>query len=195
MRVKKVDVDLSRAHRLLHPRNVVMVSCTDKAEKTNIITLAWSMPTSSNPPLVAISVAPQRYSHGLIEETKEFVVNVPTIEIVKETLFCGRRSGREHDKFKETPLTALRAKKVQAPIIKECVAHLECKLVQKITTGDHTIFVGEVLAAHANEGVFNDKFNISKVSPIYHLGGDDFATLSSEVITPSLQNSTGSKLF
>ncbi len=144
------------------------------------------MPTSFDPPLVAISVSPRRYSHRLIEETKEFVVNVPTIEIARETLFCGRVSGRKHDKFKETPLTALPAKKVKAPIIKECVAHLECKLVQKVATGDHTVFVGEVLAAHANEGVFDNKFNISKVSPIYHLGGDDFATLSSEVVTPRL---------
>ncbi|MDH5782564.1 MAG: flavin reductase [Candidatus Bathyarchaeota archaeon] len=63
---------------------------------------------------------------------------------------------------------------------------MECKLVQKIATGDHTIFIGEVLAAHVNEGVFDNKFNISKVNPIYHLGGDDFATLSSEVVTPPL---------
>lgn len=186
LQVRKVEVDLSRAYRLLHPRHVVMVSCIDKTDGANIVTLAWSMPTSSDPPLVAISVSPRRYSHRLIEETKEFVVNVPTIEIARETLFCGRVSGRKHDKFKEAPLTALPAKKVQAAIIKECVAHLECKLVQKITTGDHTIFIGEVLAAHVNEGVFDDKFDISKVNPIYHLGGDDFATLSSEVVTPRL---------
>ncbi len=186
LQVRKVEVDLSCAYRLLHPRHVVMASCIDKTGGANIVTLAWSIPTSFDPPLVAISVSPRRYSHRLIEETKEFVVNVPTIEIAGETLFCGRVSGREHDKFKEAPLTALPAKKVQAPIIKECVAHLECKLVQKITTGDHTIFIGEVLAAHVNEGVFDDKFNISKVNPIYHLGGDDFATLSSEVVTPLL---------
>ena len=101
-----------------------MVSCIDKTDGANIVTLAWSMPTSSDPPLIAISVSPRRYSHRLIEETKEFVVNVPTIEIARETLFCGRVSGRKHDKFKEAPLTALPAKKVQAAIIKECVAHL-----------------------------------------------------------------------
>lgn len=183
---RKVEVDFSYAYRLLHPRNVVMVSCIDKTGRANIITLAWSMPTSFDPPLVAISVSPRRYSHRLIEETKEFVVNVPTIEIVKETLFCGRVSGRNRDKFREAPLTALPAKKVQAPIIKECVAHLECKLVQKIATGDHTVFVGKVLAAHVNEGVFDSKFDISKVHPLYHLGGDDFTTLSSNIVTPYL---------
>jgi flavin reductase (DIM6/NTAB) family NADH-FMN oxidoreductase RutF len=186
LQVGKIEVDLYLAYRLLHPRNVVMVSCVDKAGRANIITLAWSMPTSADPPLIAISISPRRYSHRLIEETKEFVVNVPTIEIVRETQFCGRISGRKHDKFREAPLTALPARRVKAPIIKECVAHLECRLVQKVTTGDHTIFIGEVLAAHVNEGVFDAKFNISEVKPIYHLGGDDFATLSSQVITPSL---------
>ncbi|MFQ6074000.1 MAG: flavin reductase family protein [Candidatus Bathyarchaeia archaeon] len=186
MQVRKVEVDLSRAYRLLHPRNVVMVSCIDKTGEANIITLAWSMPTSAKPPLVAISVSPRRYSHRLIAENKEFVVNIPTIEIARETLFCGRISGRKCDKFKEAPFTTLPARKVQAPLIKECVAHLECKLVQEVTTGDHTIFIGEVLAAHVNEGVFDGKFDISKVNPIYHLGGDDFATLSSEVVTPRL---------
>lgn len=186
MQVRKVEVDLLRAYRLLHPRNVVLVSCIDKTGEANIVTLAWSMPTSFDPPLVAISVSPRRYSHRLIEETKEFVVNVPTIETAREALFCGRVSGRKHDKFKEVPLTALPAKKVQAPLIEECVAHLECKLVQKITAGDHTIFIGRVLAATVNEGVFDSKFNISKVKPIYHLGGDDFATLSAEVVTPRL---------
>jgi len=109
---------------------------------------------------------------------------VPTMEIVKETLFCGRISGTERDKFKGTHLTPLRAKKVRAPIIKECVAHLECKLVRKIKTGDHTLFVGQVLAAYANEGVFGKTFDIEKIKPVYHMGGDDFATISSEVVSP-----------
>lgn len=186
MKSRKVEVGSSRAYRLLHPRNVVMVSCIDKAGKANIVTLAWSMPTSFDPPLVAISVSPKRYSHKLIEQTGEFVVNVPTIEIARKTLFCGRVSGRKRDKFKEAPLTALPAKKVQAPLIAECVANLECKLVQKVVTGDHTVFIGEIVAAHVNEGVFDDKFSISKVHLVYHLGGDDFATLSPKVVTPHL---------
>lgn len=186
MQVRKVEADLSRAYRLLHPRNVVMVSCIDKTGGANIITLAWSMPTSADPPMVAISVSPKRYSHRLIKEAGEFVVNVPTVQIARESLLCGRVSGRKHDKFKKARLTALPAKKVKAPIIKECVAHLECKLVQELTTGDHTVFIGKVLAAHVSEGVFDGKYDISEVNPIYHLGGDDFATISSKVITPRL---------
>jgi len=186
LEIKKVEVDSELAYRLLHPRHTVLVSCADKNGKANIITLAWSMPTSISPPMVVISVAPRRYSHRLIEETKEFVVNVPTMDIIRETLFCGRRSGRKYDKFKETQLTPLPAKMVQPPIIKECVAHLECKLHQQMTTGDHTIFVGRVLTAHADEGVFDEKFDVKKVKPIYHMGGDDFVTLVPEIVTPRL---------
>jgi len=131
-----------------------------------------------------MSIKPTRLSFKMITETKEFVVNVPTMEIVKETLFCGRISGAERDKFKGTHLTPLRAKKVRAPIIKECVAHLECRLVRKIKTGDHTLFVGEIVAAYANEGAFGKTFDIEKIKPVYHMGGDDFTTISSEVVSP-----------
>lgn len=186
MKAKKIEVDSSAAYRLLHPRQVVLVSCVDKDGRANIITLAWSMPASINPPLIVIGIAPKRYSHQLIEETKEFVVNIPTMGIVKGALLCGRRTGRTCNKFEEAKLTASPAKKVQAPIIQECVAHLECKLRQQITTGDHTLFVGEVVASYANEEVFNGKINLEKAKPIYHLGGDDFVTTTAEIVTPHL---------
>ncbi len=147
------------------------------------------MPVSINPPMVAMSIAPRRYSHQLIEETKEFVINIPTMSIVQETLFCGRRSGRIYDKFKETRLTTLPAKIVKPPIIKECVAHLECRLEEQITVGDHTLFTGRVLNAYADEGVFDEKFDVKKVKPIYHMGGDDFVTLSPEIVSPPLEKS------
>lgn len=182
--IGKINVALETAYRLLHPRNTVLVSCIDKTGRTNIITLAWSMPTSIDPPMVAISVAPKRYSHHMIEETGEFVVNIPTMEIVRQSLFCGRISGVKCDKFKEAPLTPSSAQKVKPPIIKECVAHLECRLVQVVATGDHTLFIGKVLAAYVNDGVFDDKFDVEKVKPIFHIGGDDFVTLTPKVVTP-----------
>jgi flavin reductase (DIM6/NTAB) family NADH-FMN oxidoreductase RutF len=181
---RKVEVNSEMVYRLLHPRHTVLVTCTDKTGRANIITLAWSMPTSADPPMVAISITPKRLSHRMIQETEEFIVNVPTMQIVRETLFCGRISGTECDKFKEAPLTPLPAKKVRSPIIKECVAHLECKLANTIPTGDHTLFIGEVLTAYANEGIFSKTFNISKIKPIYHMGGDDFTTITSKVVSP-----------
>ena len=184
MEIKKVEVDLSLAYRLLYPRHVVLVSCVDKAGKSNVITLAWSMPASILPPMLAMGIAPGRFSHQLIEKTKEFVVNIPTMGILKETLLCGRMTGRKYDKFKEARLTPLPAKMVRPPIIKECAAHLECKLRQQISTGDHTLFIGDVLVAYANEGVFDRRVDLKRVKPIYHVGGDDFVTLSPEIITP-----------
>ena len=182
---EKVDVNLGMAYRLLHPRNTILVTCADSKGKANIITLAWSMPVSANPPLIALSIAPKRYSHGLIEETREFVVNIPSMKLVNETLYCGRVSGRNVDKFEKTNLTPAPAKIVKVPIIKECVAHLECRLYQQIAAGDHTLFIGEVVAAYADDGIFNGTFDIKKAELIYHLGGDLFATLSDETVKPS----------
>ena len=181
---EKITVELSSAYRLLHPMHTVLVSCADKTGKPNVLPLAWAMPTSRDPPLAAISVGLSRYSHELIEETREFVINLPTVDIIKETLACGRTSGKTSDKFAETGLTPLPARKVKAPIVKECIAHLECKLHSQFKTGDHTVFVGEIVDAYANTGVFTDAYDIEKALMLYHLGGNVFATLDSKVYTP-----------
>jgi flavin reductase (DIM6/NTAB) family NADH-FMN oxidoreductase RutF len=181
-------VNLSSCSRLLHPMHTVLVSCVGKTAKPNIITLAWAMPTSSDPPLVAISVRPERHSYALIEETKEFVVNIPTMAILRETLFCGRKSGSKLDKFKETGLTPLPARKVKPPIIKECVAHLECKLHSKFATGDHTIFIGEIIEAYADKEAFSEgEYNLRKAKMVFHMGGNEFATLRLKVFNPKIQ--------
>jgi flavin reductase (DIM6/NTAB) family NADH-FMN oxidoreductase RutF len=183
---RKLKVNLSIAFKLLHPMHTVLVSCVGKRRRPNIITLAWAMPSSINPPLVAVCIRPERHSFALIEETKEFVVNIPTMDMLKETLFCGRRSGKNYDKFKETNLTPSPARKVKPPIIKECVAHLECKLHSQFTTGDHTIFVGEIVEAYADKEAFRNKYNLKNAKMIFHLGGDEFATLGSKVFKPKL---------
>jgi flavin reductase (DIM6/NTAB) family NADH-FMN oxidoreductase RutF len=125
---EKITIDLTAAYRLLHPMHTVLVTCVGKNGKPNIMPLAWAMPTSNSPPLVAISISSKRYSHALIEKTEEFVINILTVKIVNETLACGNTSGTDHDKFEETGLTPIPAKKVKTPIIEECLAHLECKL-------------------------------------------------------------------
>jgi flavin reductase (DIM6/NTAB) family NADH-FMN oxidoreductase RutF len=175
---EKIIIELTSAYRLLHPMHTVLITCVGKKGKPNIMPLAWAMPTSHSPPLVAISISPKRYSHTLIEKTEEFVINIPTMKIANETLACGNTSGRDHDKFQETGLTPVPAKKVKAPIIKECLAHLECKLHNQLETGDHTIFVGEIVEAYAYKGVFTDKYDMSKAQMLYHLVGNIFATLS-----------------
>ncbi|HIE14529.1 TPA: flavin reductase family protein [Candidatus Bathyarchaeota archaeon] len=182
--VKKVDISLEWAYRLLHPSLTVLASCTDSSGKINIITLAWAMPVSLKPPLIVVSIAPKRHSHKLIEETEEFVINIPTMDIVKKVLYCGKVSGRKADKFKEANLTPLPAKRVRSPIINECIGHLECNLYKKVPAGDHTLFIGRIVAAYVNEGTFTGTFDTKKVKLIYHLGGDKFTTTSGEVIVP-----------
>jgi flavin reductase (DIM6/NTAB) family NADH-FMN oxidoreductase RutF len=181
---EKINVAFSSAYRLLHPMHTILVSCVGKNGKPNVLPLAWAMPTSREPALIAISVGLNRYSHGLIKETDEFVINIPTVDIIQETLACGRTSGRDHDKFSETGLTPMPARKVKAPIVKECIAHLECKVHSQFKTGDHTVFVGEIVEAYADEGVFTDKYDVEKARMLYHLGGNIFATLDPNVYTP-----------
>jgi flavin reductase (DIM6/NTAB) family NADH-FMN oxidoreductase RutF len=116
--------------------HTVLVSCIGNSGKPNITTLAWAMPTSNNPPLLAVSIAPGRHSHTLIEESGEFIVNIPTLEILQAVYACGSLTGRSFDKFKKTNLTPMPAKRVKAPAIRECVAHLECEVDGQLTAGD-----------------------------------------------------------
>jgi len=169
---------MSAFHRLLHPRPVVLVTSVGKNGKPNIMSVAWSTPVSKNPPLIAISIAERRYSHRLIEETGEFSVNIPTEDLVEQIELCGRKSGRNLDKFEAFRLTAKPAKTVGAPIIEECVGHLECRVVDKFLAGDHTVFVGKVLIAYADDGLFvDDLWDTSRVRLLCHVGSNAYSTL------------------
>jgi flavin reductase (DIM6/NTAB) family NADH-FMN oxidoreductase RutF len=182
----KMDVKVEVAQRLFAPRLVVLATSVDKNGKPNIISLSWAMPTSFDPPILAISVGARRYSHDLIIGCGEFVVNIPPISVLDKVQLCGSRSGRTADKFAESGLTSISSKKVRPPRIKECVAHLECKLVDKFQTGDHTIFVGRVVAASVDKAAFDDKGNIINLEffkPIFHWGGDYFSTSTEANLT------------
>lgn len=111
----------------------------------------WKMTTSISPVMMAISVAPGRFTHDLIANSGEFVLAWPGEDLAEATMFCGTKSGRDVDKFKEMNLTAVQGEQVKTPLIKECVANLECRLDGSLTTGDHTIFAGEVLAVWLND--------------------------------------------
>ena len=145
------EVSVAEAWSRVYPERVALVTCADKSGKPNIITISWFTRTAVNPPMIAIAVHPTRYSHKLISESKEFVFAMAAKEMGKESLFCGMKSGKAVDKFKETKLTVLPAKKVKAPLIDGCVINLECEVVNVIPTGDHTLFVGEIVAAHMHE--------------------------------------------
>jgi len=180
----KTQVNIASAYRLLHPMRTVLVSCIGKAGKPNITTLAWAMPTSIDPPLLAISLSPKRHSHTLIEESGEFVVNIPALELLQAVYACGSLTGRSFDKFKKANLTPMPAKKVKAPAIRECIAHLECTVDSQFTTGDHTVFIGKILEAYADMGVFTESYDIKKARVLFHAGGNNFAILDPRIYKP-----------
>ncbi|WXG44099.1 MAG: flavin reductase family protein [Promethearchaeati archaeon SRVP18_Atabeyarchaeia-1] len=144
----------------LYPTPVVLVTSIDEGGKPNIITLAWAGNICSNPPQVGISVGPPRYSNGLIRKTGEYVVNIPTADIVREADYCGMVSGRNSDKFRDTKLTAIKAKKVKPPIIAECPVSIECKVRNIIALGSHDLFVGEVVNIDVSENVLDQRGKI-----------------------------------
>jgi len=177
----KIEVEPERSYRLLYPRQIVLVGCCSPDGKPNALTIAWSMPLSMSPPLVGISVSPKRYSHSLIERTGDFTVNIPTMDILEKVHVFGTVSGRDVDRFASLGLTAEKARAVKSPIVRECVAHLECRLTESLTTGDHTLFIGEVVAAYADDRFFrNGKFDPRIFRGIYQVGGADYTTLSGE---------------
>ena len=180
----KPEVNWQYAYRLLHPMHTVLISCVGNSGKPNITTVAWAMPVSGSPPLVAISVSPQRHSFNLIRESGEFIINVPTLEQLQAVYACGSFSGRSFDKFKKAGLTPIPAKKVKAPAIRECVAHIECTVENEVTAGDHTIFVGKIVAAYANIGAFTERYVLESARMLYHVGGNNFAVLDPKIYKP-----------
>ncbi len=164
-----------RVCRLLHPQIAALIACRSKEGRANVMTAAWAMPVSADPPMVAVSISPKRYSHKLISETGEFTVNIPSVELLDAVFYCGTVSGREVDKFEEAGLTPVRGEVVDAPVIAECAASLECRVVESVDAGDHTLFIGEVVAVHVKEGVFEEVYS-EEFEPLLHLGGSLFCT-------------------
>jgi len=144
----------------LYPTPVILVTSVDETGRPNIITLAWAGNLCSAPPQVGISIAPLRYSNNLIREGKEFVVNIPTSDILRETDYCGIVSGKNTDKFKDTKLTPMKAAKVKPPMIKECPVSIECKVKNIVPLGSHDLFIGEVVNLEVDENVLSQRNNI-----------------------------------
>jgi len=124
--------------------NVVLISSSADG-KDNVMTAAWCFPLSAEPPLFGVSISAKRFTHGLIEKGKEFVINIPGSELVEAARTCGQSSGRDCDKFELAGLTKEKSEKVGAPSIKECLASIECKVINSLGTGDHILFVGHAL--------------------------------------------------
>lgn len=142
---------------MLYPVPAVMVSCQSGQERPNIITVAWAGTVCTKPPMLSISVRPERYSYHQIEESGEFVVNLVTKDLVYATDYCGVKSGRDVDKFKETGLTELPSKYIAAPGIAESPVCIECVVKQKLELGSHHMFVAEVVNVTVDDAYMDEK--------------------------------------
>ncbi|MCR5720365.1 MAG: flavin reductase family protein [Lachnospiraceae bacterium] len=161
---------------MIYPLPAVMVSVRDKAGNINVFTVSWTGTVCTNPAMAYISVRPERFSHPMIKETGEFVINLTTKSLVRATDLCGVKSGRDTDKFKEAGLTPVDGEFVKAPLIKECPVNIECKVVSVTALGSHDMFLAEVLAVHADEEYMDEtgKFDLSKANPLVYSHGTYF---------------------
>ena len=161
-----------KAGTFIYPIPAVMVSC-GTMEKSNIITVAWTGILNTNPAMCYISVRPERYSHDIIKENGEFVINLTTEKLARATDWCGVRIGRDYDKFKEMKLTKEKGNFVKAPLIKESPVSVECRVKEIIPLGSHDMFVAEVLSIDADEKFIDEKgaFDISKCNLMAYANG------------------------
>lgn len=160
---------------MLYPLPAVMVSAGDKAGNQNILTVAWTGTICTNPAMVYISVRPERYSYHMIQETGEFAINLTTERLAKATDYCGVRSGRDVDKWKEAKLTPLKAESLKfAPVIEECPVNIECKVTEIKELGSHHMFLAEVTAVQVDEGYMNEqnKFELNETGLLVYSHGE-----------------------
>ncbi len=163
-----------KAGNMLYPLPAVLVSVADKQGNTNILTIAWAGTVCTNPPMVSISVRPSRFSHHMLMESREFVINLTTKELVFATDYCGVKSGREVDKWKELHLTPLASQEVAAPSIAESPVNIECKVERVEHLGSHDLFLASVVAVRVDNRYMdqNGSFHLEKAQPIVYSHGE-----------------------
>ena len=161
---------------MLYPVPAVMISCKRPEERPNIITVAWAGTICSDPAMVSISVRKERYSYDIIKETGEFVINLTTNDLTFATDYCGVKSGREVDKFKEMHLTPCESKTIAAPGIAESPVSIECKVKQIIELGSHDMFLAEVTAVSVNPKYMDEKgkFHLNDIGLTAYSHGEYF---------------------
>jgi flavin reductase (DIM6/NTAB) family NADH-FMN oxidoreductase RutF len=165
------------AARLLEPGPLVLVTTLFKSQH-NVMSAAWLTPIGTDPAVIGIAIQPDRLTHEFISRSEIFGLSIPTIDLLNAVHRCGIESGRDRDKFLSARLTPMDAREIDAPLVAECVAHIECGLVERITLSDHDLFVGEVLAASAVDELFTDRWVIQEGSELlHHVAGDQYAAL------------------
>lgn len=163
---------------MLYPLPAVLVSVADRAGNSNLFTVAWTGTVCSDPPMVSVSVRPERYSYHMIEETGEFVINLTTEALAYAVDYCGVRSGRDIDKWKKMKLTPVKGAHVKVPMVAESPVNLECRVTQKLELGTHHMFLAEVLAVHVDDRYMdkNGRFHLDQARPLVYSHGHYLTT-------------------
>jgi len=173
----KSDVFIFIMYHLLYPLRSYLIVSGDG--ETNVMTADWLTILSSRPLMLGVAIAPKRYTHALIEKCGEFVVAVPTLEMLSAVWTAGTESGP--DKIKKLDITFVDSKKIRVKSVKEAIANLECRVVEKKRYGDHTFFVGEVIAYTYDKRFFRNGRVDLKCNPLAHLFMNEFVTFENRV--------------
>ena len=167
---------------LIYPLPAVLVSCGATPEEYNLLTVAWTGTVCTNPPMCYISVRPERHSYEIIRRTREFVINLTTRDLARAADWCGVRSGRDYDKFREMGLTPGKALQVAAPIVEEAPVSIECRVRQVMPLGSHDMFLAEVVAVQVDAAYIDPatgRFCLERACPIVYSPGEYFASATS----------------
>ena len=158
---------------MVYPLPAVLVSCGDKEGNLNLMTAAWTGTICSDPPMVYVSIRKERHSHHMIRETGEYVINLTTEKLARAPDFCGVRSGRDMDKFKEMQLTPVHGELKYAPMVEESPVSIECQVTQVVELGSHDMFMAKVTAVYVDETYMDGKgtFHLEKAEPLVYSHG------------------------
>jgi flavin reductase (DIM6/NTAB) family NADH-FMN oxidoreductase RutF len=175
----KLTRDIRDATRLLEPGPVALITSSFRSSD-NVMTAAWMMPASLEPPLLAVAIFPGRLTHEYVSKSEFFAINIPNADLLSAVHACGMLTGRVGDKFVAAGLTPIDATQLEVPLIEECVAHIECGVVDRAAFGDHDLFIAQPLAVVALDEAFNERWLVETDAgqTIHHLRADYYATLS-----------------
>lgn len=171
----KGPVDPRQVYRLISTGPVMLLT-TQFRGQPNVMTLGWSTPLAGSEALIGVAVAPTRLSHEFISKTDEFGLNVMHVDLMSRVYYCGTHSGRDLDKWETAPLTPAEPEEIASPLVDEALAWLECAVVNRLSVGDHTLFVAEVLRAAAETAAFDGTWRPDEEAgrTLHHLGGNLF---------------------
>ena len=159
---------------MIYPLPAVLVTCGDAPENWNLLTVAWTGTLCSDPPMCYVSIRPERHSHALVSRTGEFVINLTTAALARQTDWCGVRSGRDYNKFREMGLHTEPAQLVKAPLLKESPLCLECRVTEVKHLGSHDMFMAEIVAVDAEEELIDKstgQFQLNHAGPLAYSHG------------------------